>query len=606
MKKSIVEIIKMSPQQLEQFLKPIIKKERLKYNYIDLPDDTYLNIFYDINNGTSFCSEYIDIEEIITEYNKKYIKDTLRKEKESIELTNQFIAKNISLEKEYKKNMLSFGKLIKFFAEFNYYPSPDFIMELINKNDILDELLQKLVENNLEALQKYDISLTFKDDISINFIELYCSKNSIKIQQDYQLEEEYMEILDDDTNSFYINNSIKMYLQEINKPILTKEQERELAFKIKDGDESAKKLFIERNLKLVVSIAKKYTISGIPFLDLIQEGNLGLIKAVDRFDITKGYKFSTYATWWIKQAIQRGIEYKGRNIRLPSYLHERMRKYNEAKKILSNTLNREPTPEELSKEFNIPIDTVLKLNQIQDDTVSLNKIINDENGNELEQFINDKSTTIDKNIMENDLRDTVEQLINKSNLTEREIGVLKLRFGFYDDHKPTLEEVGKIYGVSRERIRQIQERALKKLRKSKNINNFAIYMDNPDEAMKNIEEFRSKENKKSKKKLNINEEKDNNKTIDNEKENSIDISKSKGFQEFARTRSLEEYLILTLKLGYFQDKCFSTDKIANFLGVDKEYVIDVTKRALDAYKEKLSQGLDEATIKEGDSKKLYK
>lgn len=606
MKKSIAEIIKMSPQQLEQFLKLIIKKERLKYNYIDLPDDTYLNIFYDINNGTSFCSEYIDIEEIITEYNKKYIKDTLRKEKESIELTNQFIAKNISLEKEYKKNMLSFGKLIKFFAEFNYYPSPDFIMELINKNDILDELLQKLVENNLEALQKYDISLTFKDDISINFIELYCSKNSIKIQQDYQLEEEYMEILDDDTNNFYINNSIKMYLQEINKPILTKEQERELAFKIKDGDESAKKLFIERNLKLVVSIAKKYTISGIPFLDLIQEGNLGLIKAVDRFDITKGYKFSTYATWWIKQAIQSGIVDKGRNIRLPRYLHERMRKYNESKKSLSTKLNREPTPEELSKEFNIPIDTIFKLNQIQDDTVSLNKIINDENGNELEQFINDEGTTIDKNIIENDLRDTVEQLINKSNLTEREIGVLKLRFGFYDDHKPTLEEVGEIYGVSRERIRQIQERALKKLRKSKNINNFAIYMDNPDEAMKNIEEFRSKENKKSKKKLNINEEKDNNKTIDNEKENSIDISKSKGFQEFARTRSLEEYLILTLKLGYFQDKCFSTDKIANFLGVDKEYVIDVTKRALDAYKEKLSQGLDEATIKEGDSKKLYK
>ena len=195
-----------------------------------------------------FCSEYIDIEEIITEYNKKYIKDTLRKEKESIELTNQFIAKNISLEKEYKKNMLSFGKLIKFFAEFNYYPSPDFIMELINKNDILDELLQKLVENNLEVLQKYDINLTFKDDISRNFIELYCSKNSIKIQQDYQLEEEYMEILDD-TNSLPVSDPVKMYLQEIDKPILTKEQERELAFKIREGDESAKNLFIERNLK---------------------------------------------------------------------------------------------------------------------------------------------------------------------------------------------------------------------------------------------------------------------------------------------------------------------------------------------------------------------
>lgn len=605
MKKSIVEIIKMPQQQLEQFLKPIIKKERLKYNYIDLPDDTYLNIFYDINNGTSFCSEYVDIEEIITEYNKKYIKDTLRKEKESIELINQFIEKNISLEKEYKKNILSFGKLINFFTEFNYHPNPDFIMELIQKNDILNALLQEVVENNLEVLQKYDINLTFKDDISRNFIELYCSKNSIKIQQDYQLEEEYMEILDD-TNSLPVSDPVKMYLQEIDKPILTKEQERELAFKIREGDESAKNLFIERNLKLVVSIAKKYTISGISLLDLIQEGNIGLIKAVDRFDVTKGYKFSTYATWWIKQAIQRGIADKGRNIRLPNYLHERMRKYNEAKKILSNTLNREPTPEELSKEFNIPIDTVLKLNQIQADTVSLNTIISDEKGSELEQLINDESTTIDKKIVENDLKDIVEQLINKSNLTEREIGVLKLRFGFYDDHKPTLEEVGEIYGVSRERIRQIQERALKKLRKSKNINNFAIYMDNPDEAMKNIEEFRSKENKKSKKKLNINEEKDNNKIIDNEKENSIDISKSKEFQEFARTRSLEEYLILTLKLGYFQDKCFSTDKIANFLGVYKEYVIDVTKRALDSYKEKLSQGLDEATIKEGDSKKLYK
>ena len=577
--------------------------------------------------------------------------------------------------------------------------------------------MQDVVENNLEILQKYDIDSKFSDDISKNFIELYCLKNNIEIKKDDDIQEEdYTEFITDITNTVYTDDSVKMYLQEIHKPILTKEQEKSLALRIRNGDEKAKELFIERNLRLVIKVARKYTGHGISFLDLIQEGNLGLIKAVDKFDVTKGYKFSTYATCWIRQSIQRSLGNKSRNIRLPVHLYEKVKKYELLKKELSLKFNREPTFEELSKKMRVSIDTIYKYERLEHDTISLNMIVGDEDS-ELEDFISLSTESIDNQFIEENLKDVIENLLKNSNLTTKEIDILKLRFGIGTNEPKTLEETGKIYGVSRERIRQIQEKALKKIRRSYNVKELAIYMDNPKEAQKNIDRYRLKYQQHSLQKIKLKDrkeselkmemqEKTKRKSKDNLYEyfsdyskpevskvisrldedelellhkrygdnllepvkNDIDADEKKviisniipriqrmlegkkirrrknnqkpqstiveekteetvqpqnslnkedykqilgifhnpEFLEMTKKKPLDECLIMSLKLGYFQEKCFSTDAIADFLDVDKEYVINITKQGLNSYKEKLNQMIDEAIIKEtSDNKQPY-
>lgn len=462
MEKNIDEIKNMTQHQLETLLNPFIEKERLKYNYINLPQSIYLSKLKEIEDTMDFSDGKIDIESMIKNCSKRYIVDTLEEENQAIKVVSNFIKKNIKPQNKYQDNIISFEKIVNFFHDFNCFPPPNLLIELIDKNDTLNKILQDVVENNLEILQKYDIDSKFSDDISKNFIELYCLKNNIEIKKDNDIQEEdYTEFITDITNTVYTDDSVKMYLQEIHKPILTKEQEKSLALRIRNGDEKAKELFIERNLRLVIKVARKYTGHGISFLDLIQEGNLGLIKAVDKFDVTKGYKFSTYATCWIRQSIQRSLGDKSRNIRLPVHLYEKVKKYELLKKKLSLKFNREPTFEELSKKMRVSIDTIYKYERLEHDTISLNMIVGDEDS-ELEDFISLSTESIDNQFIEENLKDVIENLLKNSNLTTKEIDILKLRFGIGTNDPKTLEETGKIYGVSRERIRQIQEKALKK------------------------------------------------------------------------------------------------------------------------------------------------
>ena len=328
MEKHISEIKNMTQHQLESLLNPFIEKERLKYNYINLPQSIYLSELKEIEDTMDFSDGEIDIESMIKNCSKRYIADTLEEENQAIKVVSNFIKKNIKLKNKYQDNIISFEKIVNFFHNFNCFPPPNLLIELIDKNDTLNKILQDVVENNLEILQKYDIDSKFSDDISKNFIELYCLKNNIEIKKEDDIQEEdYTEFITNITNTVYTDDSVKMYLQEIHKPILTKEQEKSLALRIRNGDEKAKELFIERNLRLVIKVARKYTGQGISFQDLIQEGNLGLIKAVDKFDVTKGYKFSTYATCWIRQSIQRSLGDKSRNIRLPIHLYEKVKIY---------------------------------------------------------------------------------------------------------------------------------------------------------------------------------------------------------------------------------------------------------------------------------------
>ncbi|MBQ3393522.1 MAG: RNA polymerase sigma factor RpoD [Lachnospiraceae bacterium] len=278
-------------------------------------------------------------------------------------------------------------------------------------------------------------------------------------------------------DSVNIEDPVRMYLKEIGKvPLLTAEEEKELAMRMEEGDEEAKKRLAEANLRLVVSIAKRYVGRGMLFLDLIQEGNLGLIKAVEKFDFRKGFKFSTYATWWIRQAITRAIADQARTIRIPVHMVETINKLVRVSRQLLQELGREPTPEEIAERMEIPVERVREILKISQEPVSLETPIGEEEDSHLGDFIQDDNVPVPAEAAAFTL--LKEQLVEVlSTLTEREQKVLRLRIGLDDGRSRTLEEVGKEFNVTRERIRQIEAKALRKLRHPSRSRKLKDYLD---------------------------------------------------------------------------------------------------------------------------------
>ena len=412
---------------------------------------------------------------------------------ERLKIFNEFSGANITFTSSNKKNAEEFLKIADFFKDICYSLTQDDALEIIKSNKKLEKAIKPLVDKNIKKIRNTDFSSVTDNETLISFMEAYCLKKDISLVEDAELiNENYEKLLKDNSDSPYVSDAVKMYLKSIAKPILSAEEELYLAREMKNGDKKAKDELIERNLKLVVSIAKKYIGRGVPFLDLIQDGNLGLMKAVDMFEPDKGYKLSTYATWWIRQFITRGIFNNGRTIRVPVHFHERLVKYRKVTDELEGRLGREPTIEEIAKELGTSLDFIKEIYNVRNDSISINTFIGEDEDSELEYYIADEKVSIEKDYEMKELKQKVEELIESTNLSERERSVIKLRFGIdqtgYTAH--TLEEIGKKFDVSREMIRQIEKRALKKLRFARKVKGLEAYLDNPSAALDNLDKLR--------------------------------------------------------------------------------------------------------------------
>ena len=362
---------------------------------------------------------------------------------------------------ERLRDLVALGKKKKSILEIQEIN--DFFRDMELNAEQMDKVFEYLESNNIDVLR---ISGS-DDDVDIDM--------DVILSEEEDVDVENIDLSVPDGVS--IEDPVRMYLKEIGKvPLLSAEREIELAQRMEDGDEDAKKELAEANLRLVVSIAKRYVGRGMLFLDLIQEGNLGLIKAVEKFDYRKGYKFSTYATWWIRQAITRAIADQARTIRIPVHMVETINKLIRVSRQLLQELGREPTPEEIAKELDMPVDRVREILKISQEPVSLETPIGEEEDSHLGDFIQDDNVPVPAEAAAQTLlKEQLDEVLDT--LTEREQKVLRLRFGMNDGRARTLEEVGKEFDVTRERIRQIEAKALRKLRHPSRSRKLRDYLD---------------------------------------------------------------------------------------------------------------------------------
>ena len=357
-----------------------------------------------------------------------------------------------------RENVVEYNEVLDTFAEFNL------------DEEQMDKLLETLDAAGVDVMKIDPV----EDDMSLDDIDII-DDEEIMLSDEAEIDMENIDLSVPDGVS--IEDPVRMYLKEIGKvPLLSAEEEIELALRMEEGDEEAKKKLAEANLRLVVSIAKRYVGRGMLFLDLIQEGNLGFITAVEKFDYRKGFKFSTYATWWIRQAITRAIADQARTIRIPVHMVETINKLIRVSRQLLQELGREPTPEEIAEEMNMPVERVREILKISQEPVSLETPIGEEEDSHLGDFIPDDNIPVPADAAAFTL--LKEQLLEVlSTLTDREQKVLRLRFGLDDGRARTLEEVGKEFNVTRERIRQIEAKALRKLRHPSRSRKLKDYLD---------------------------------------------------------------------------------------------------------------------------------
>lgn len=496
----------------------------------------------------------------------------------------------INVKNKLNVNVLEdFGNYLNFSK---YMPTFEDYQSILNI-PILESKIKKIVEENINMINSQSYLFVNNNSFLIDLIDTYMVINDIEIEEDINNDKIY-----DDENA-NLSDPVQLYLIEARKfPLLTKEEEKQLFIEYKNGSIQARKTIIERNLRLVVSIAKRYKRGKIEFLDLIQEGNIGLIKAIERYNLNKGFKFSTYATWWIRQTVTRAVADKSRTIRIPVHMHGK----------LANLLNREPTLEEIAKEMNLSLESAKNMYKASQETVSLDKTVGDDeetpfynfvSSSDMEDFIDDLVT-----------RETIDTLINCSNLTEKERTVIIHRFGLNGETSKTLEEIGKNFNVTRERIRQIESKAIKKMKnnrfklKARNIRNSII--DKKDNVTQNVQKQKAslQNNKNTIKKT------DKSTTIDikeakkQEKSNEIVDTKKSG-EKIDKNKLEKENILEGEDVNMKKSR---KDILEYFSGYKKEQIENafkkLSKKSKDVLIKKYGENLDKNCEVELDSKEL--
>ena len=479
-------------------LKPIIAK----YYFLNISNDD-INYFV-LDKINKNINKLDDTKSFTRFVRNKFLEKVQKLTQEILEDKQQFInvvnehLKKFNSPSNIKTANIYLSNLSDFLTIFNCNLDLEVITSLINNNNSLKTGLQVVID-------KYDSKYRYvvEDAIILSFLEAYCVMSNIEFEDVDILDDEDEELSQYDLQKIHSTSKIgdeeyysddlfrEIMVKTTKVPLLTQDEQKELLKRVAAGDQLAREKLYERNQRLVIKIAKQYQNKGLSMLDLFQEGSIGLMTAIDRFDINKDTKLSTYATWWIRQAITRAIAESSKTIRVPVHIIEKRNKIDRVGRQMTIELGREPTVQELAKKLKMSEKKLIEVYEADKQMVSLNVTIGDDNDTELGDLIGSDEISMDSQLIENNKISEVITLLSKANLNEREIDIILRRYGLVDGHTMTLQNIADIYSITRERVRQIENKALKKLRNSPHTRSLASYMENPNEALENLDKYKS-------------------------------------------------------------------------------------------------------------------
>lgn len=475
---------KMSLEQIFATQKKIIDDIYENYLYLNLSKEEYYlevkkMLLASLKEQVSSYEEYLNtkISAYMLEKSKKLIQE------DAFYIINRYITFEFRKTKSYRDAMAKFNKLNAFLEKVEYEPTLDVVDRLLNESILFNKMTGSIYRHYYTEIKEAGVTHLFKNKLlclALNDYTVYNAKEDLRGNLDFE--------------------SIDVYMKEIGDiPLLTKAEEESLMARIKEHDLEARNEFVKRNLKLVVSVARNYTNLGLSLEDLIQEGNMGLINATEKYDISKGFRFSVYAVYWIKQAIIRALNNKIRNIRLPVYMCNRLEKFKKVFQDLEVKLNREPSIAELANEMHLSIKDIKELIRLTSDTISTNRKMDNGEGAEFETIIASNDALTEDKVIEELFKKDMQSLLEAPFFTENERKVLILRFGFIHDKIYSYVEISKMFHVTFERIRQIEANALKKIRNSPYLKSLASYMPYPEDALQKAYKLKEENIKKNKK-----------------------------------------------------------------------------------------------------------